>query len=227
MKRKNKKKKSFCIIGMGRFGQTLALNLARTGHQVLVIDIDENIINVMSDVVTNAIVGDPTNESVLRAADVHEYDCVVVATAENINDSVLMVITLKEMGVKQVVARAGNDKHGRVLEKIGADMVVFPERDMGERLVGILDRNNVLEYIEFSDTHSIVEIPVPETWVGKSLIELDVRRRHGITVLAVGRLDSESHSISMDLSPDPSKPFTGDETVALLGENKAIDKLTK
>lgn len=227
MKRKNKKKKSFCIIGMGRFGQTLAVNLARTDHQVLVIDINEDIINVMSDAVTNAVVGDPTNEAVLRAADVHEYDCVVVATAENINDSVLTVITLKEIGAKQIVARAGNDKHGKVLEKIGADMVVFPEKDMGERIVNILDRNNVMEYIEFSDTHSIVEITVPEAWIGKSLIELDVRRRHGITVLAVGNYNAESRSVSMDLSPDPSKPFTGDETVALLGENKAIDKFTK
>ncbi len=220
-------KKSFCIIGLGRFGQTLAVNLAKTNHQVLVIDIDEDIINVMSDVVTNAVVGDPTNDAVLRAAGVHEYDCVVVATAENINDSVLITIALKELGVKQVVARAGSEQHGRVLEKIGADMVVFPERDMGERLVNILDRNNVMEYIEFSDTHSIVEIAVPEAWVGKSLIALDVRRRYGITVLAVGNYDSELHSVSMNLSPDPSKPFTGNETVALLGENEAIDKITK
>lgn len=221
------KKKSFCIIGLGRFGQTLAVNLAKTNHQVLVIDINEDIVNVMSDVVTNAVVGDPTSEAVLRAADVDEYDCVVVATAENINDSILTVITLKELGVKQVVARAGNEQHGRVLEKIGADMVVFPERDMGERLVNILDRNNVMEYIEFSDTHSIVEVAVPEAWVGKSLIDLDVRRRYGVTVLAVGSYNPEHHASTMDISPDPSKPFTGSETVALLGENSAIDKITK
>ncbi len=215
-------KRSFAIIGLGRFGQTLAVNLAKTGHQVLVIDIDENVINVIADTVTNAVVGDPTNEAVLRAADVHEYDCAVVATAENINDSVLITILLKENGVKQVVARAGSEQHARVLEKVGADMVVFPERDMGEKLVHILDRNNVLEYIEFSDTHSIVEVAVPSAWVGKSLIELNVRRNYGVTVLALCGADG-----STNISPDPNRKFRGDETVALLGENKDIDKITK
>ncbi len=220
MKKTNKR--SFCIIGLGRFGQTLALNLAKTGHQVLAIDIDENVINVISDTVTHAVVGDPTNEAVLHAAGVADYDCAVVATAENINDSILTTILLKEIGIKQVVARAGSEQHGRVLEKIGADMVVYPERDMGEKLVHILDRNNVLEYIEFSDSHSIIEIAVPGEWVGKSLIELNVRRHYGVTVLAVG----DENGIT-NISPDPARKFTPADTVALLGENKAIDKLTK
>ena len=206
---------------MGRFGQTLAVNLAKTGHQVLVIDIAENVINVMSDTVTSAVVGDPTNEAVLHAAGVKEYDCAVVATAENINDSILITILLKELGVKQVISRAGSAQHGRVLEKIGADMVVFPERDMGEKLVNILDRNNVLEYIEFSDSHSIVEVAVPKAWVGKSLLELNVRRQYGVTVLAVVSGDVTN------ISPDPLRKFVGDETVALLGENKDIDKITR
>ncbi len=216
------KKRSFCIIGLGRFGQTLAANLAKTNHQVLVIDIDEDVINTIGDTVTNAVAGDPTNEAVLHAAGVADYDCAVVATAESINASILTTLLLKEIGVKQVVARAASEQHGKVLEKIGADMVVFPERDMGEKLVNILDRNNVLEYIEFSDSHSIVETAVPKKWIGKTLIELDVRRKYGVTVLAVG--DAEG---SMNISPDPTKPFTGEETVALLGENKAIDKITK
>lgn len=217
------KKRSFCIIGLGRFGQTLAKNLAKTGHQVLVIDVDEDVIDVMSDIVTNAVVGDPTNEAVLHAAGVVDYDCVVVATAENINNSILTTILLKEIGAKQVVVRAGSEQHERVLEKIGADMVVFPERDMGEKLVNILDRNNVLEYIEFSESHSIVEVTVPQKWIGKTLIELDVRRRYGVTVLAVGNAETGE----MNISPDPTQSFSGTETVALLGENKAIDKITK
>ena len=186
------------------------------------IDSDDNIVNAMSDIVTNAVVGDPTNEAVLHAAGVRDYDCVVIASADSINDSILITLTLKEMGIPQVVARASSDQHRRVLEKIGADMVVFPEQDMGEKLVGILDRNNVLEYIEFSDKHSIVEVALPEKWVGKSLAELDVRRQYGVTVLAVSDPDS-----GMNISPDPTKPFTGNETVALLGENTAIDKITK
>lgn len=219
---KKNSKRSFCIIGLGRFGQTLAINLAKTGHQVLAIDIDENVINVIGDTVTNAVVGDPTNEAVLHAAGVIDYDCAIVATAENINDSVLTTILLKEMGIKQVVARAGSEQHERVLEKIGADMVIYPERDMGEKLVHILDRNNVLEYIEFSDTHSIVEVAVPKQWVGKSLIELNVRRHFGVTVLAVG-----NEGGTTNISPDPTRKFVVTDTVALLGENKAIDKITE
>ena len=218
-----KNKRSFCIIGLGRFGRTLAVNLAKTDHDVLVIDQNDDVVNVMSDIVTNAVVGDATSEQVLRAAGVQDYDCAVVASAESINDSILTTILLKEMGVKQVVARAGSEQHGRVLEKIGADMVVFPENDMGVKLVNILDRNNVLEYIEFSDTHSIVEVTVPAKWLGKSLIELNVRRQYGVTVLAV----SDPDSGEMNISPDPTRKFPGTETVALLGENKAIDKITK
>lgn len=217
-----RKKRSFCIIGLGRFGQTLAINLARTDHQVLVIDENEDVINAISDAVTNAVIGDPTSEAVLRAAGVEDYDCAVVATADNINDSILTTLTLKDIGVAQIVARASSDQHRRVLEKLGADMVVFPEQDMGEKLVSILDRNNVLEYIEFSDTHAIVEVAVPEKWVGRSLIQLDVRKKYGVTVLAVNAPDS-----GMNISPDPSKPFSGDETIALLGEISAIDRITK
>ena len=222
MVKKMKKKRSFCIIGLGRFGQTLARSLAKTDHQVLVIDENDDVINAISDIVTNAVVGDPTNEAVLRAAGVSDYDCVVVATADNINDSILTTLTLKDMGIKQVVARASSDQHRRVLEKLGADMVVFPEQDMGEKLVGILDRNNVLEYIEFSDTHAIVEVAVPQRWVGKSLAELNVRKKYGVTVLAVN-----DPKTGMNISPDPSKPFSADETVALLGEMAAIDRMTK
>ena len=217
-----KNKRSFCINGLGRFGQTLARSLAQTDHQVLVIDESDDVINAISDIVTNAVVGDPTNEAVLRAAGVNDYDCVVVATAGNTNDSILTTLTLKDMGVKQVVARASSDQHRRVLEKLGADMVVFPEKDMGEKLVGLLDRNNVLEYIEFSETHAIVEVAVPEKWVGKSLAELSVRKKYGVTVLAVN--DPKS---GMNISPDPYKPFAADETVALLGEITAIDRITK
>lgn len=216
------KKRSFCIIGLGRFGQTLAVKLAATDHQVLVIDEDKDIVNAMSNTVTNAVIGDPTNDKVLRAAGVENYDCTVVATADNINDSILITLNLKEMGVKKIVARASSDQHRRVLEKIGADMVVFPEQDMGEKLVGILDRNNVLEYIEFSDTHSIVEVAVPKKWIGRSLTELDLRKKYGVTVLAIS-----DPVRGMNISPDPLKPFSEDETVALLGENSAIDKITK
>ena len=147
--------KSFCVINIGRFGRTLALTLQASGHQVMIIDQNEEVINELADQVTSAIVGDPTNEAVLKAAGVKNYDCVIVCISTNINHSIMTTLLLKDMGVKKIVARATSEMHRRVLEKIGADQIVFPEKDMGEKLAYMLEKNNVLEYIEFSNDYSI------------------------------------------------------------------------
>lgn len=141
--------KSFCVIGLGKFGVALARTLAEDGKQVMVIDIDEDKVNMLADTVTHALVGDPTNEGVLRSAGICDYDCVIVALADNVNNNILLTIMLKEMGVKNLIVRAISDGHKKVLEKIGADMIVFPERDTGERLAVTLGRDNVTDYMEF------------------------------------------------------------------------------
>ncbi len=215
--------KSFCIIGLDTFGQTLALTLTQNGHQVMIIDENAEAVNALADVVTNAVIGDPTNESVLRAADVKQYDCAVICTSDNINDSILITLSLKDMGIPKVVARAVSDQHKRVLEKIGADQVVFPERDMGEKLAYMLDKNNVMDYIEFSSEYSIVEIKVPLSWVGKTLLELDVRKRFKVNVIAV--TDQRTGKIS--ISPAPDRPFDPMDLVSLIGLNVDIDKTVK
>lgn len=130
--------KSFCVLGLGRFGKTLALTLAQSGNQVLIIDEDSDDINALADSVTSAVVGDPTNEAVLRAAGVRDYDCAIVCSASNINDNILLTIMLKDLGVPKVVARALNDGHKRVLERLGVDLIAFPEQDMGEKLAYML-----------------------------------------------------------------------------------------
>ena len=214
--------KSFCIIGLGKFGTALALRLAEEGNQVMVLDTDPEKVNAIADMVTNAVIGDPSNENVLRSAGVTDYECAVVCFSGNVNDNVLITILLKELGVKRVVSRAANDGHKKVLEHIGADVVVYPEKDMGEKLAFMLTKENVTEFIEFSG-YKLVELRVPDAWVGKSLIDLDVRRKYGINVIAVTRSTDDV----ADVSPSPSRQFSKDEKVSVIGSDKDIEKLMK
>jgi len=214
--------KSFCIIGLGKFGTALALRLAEEGNQVMVLDTDAEKVNAIADMVTNAVIGDPSNENVLRSAGVTDYECAVVCFSGNVNDNVLITILLKEIGVKRVVSRAANDGHKKVLEHIGADVVVYPEKDMGEKLAFMLTKENVTEFIEFSG-YKLVELRVPDAWVGKSLIDLDVRRKYGINVIAVTRSTDDV----ADVSPSPSRQFSKDEKVSVIGSDKDIEKLMK
>lgn len=211
--------KSFCVIGLGKFGQAVAETLASGGKQVMIIDIDSDKVTAMADIVTNAVIGDPTNETVLRAAGVSDYECAIVCLNNNINASILLTIMLKEMGVKKVVTRAMNDGHRKVLEHIGADLIVFPEQDTGEKLGYMLTKNNITDYVDFSD-YRIVEMTIPEGWIGKSLMELDLRRRQNVNVIAVIWADG-----NVEVSPAPDRPFTQGDRVSVIGSDDDIDKL--
>ncbi len=210
--------KSFCIIGLGKFGMSLARTLAEDGKQVMVIDIDEDKVNAVADMVTNAVIGDPTNEAVLKSAGVTDYECAVVCMTSNVNDNILLTIMLKDAGVKKVVVRAVNEGHYRVLERIGADMIVAPEKDMGEKLAFMLGRDNVTEFIEFHG-YKIVELVVPDSWEGKNLIELEIRRKYGVTVLAVTKNER------VEVTPLPTRIFERGEKVSVIGTDKNIEKL--
>ena len=212
--------KSFCIIGLGRFGQTLAVALLRNGHQVMIMDEYEEAVNTLADYATNAVIGDPTNEQTLRASGAAEYDCTVIALSNNINKSLLITMLLKDMGAPYVVARANSDLERRVLEKVGADRIVFPEQEMGEKLASMLESNNILERIQFSNEYSIVEIPMPAEWVGKNLIELSVRANYGVNVIAI--TDEKN---KMNISPNPKEPPKAGHSITVIGENKKIDRL--
>ncbi|MBE6687682.1 MAG: TrkA family potassium uptake protein [Ruminococcaceae bacterium] len=214
--------KSFAIIGLGNFGTTLALTLAQNQHQVLVIDEDAEKVEEISDYVTNAVIGDSTDRAVLETAGITDYDCAVVAISNNMECSILTTLLLEDMGISQVVARAVSDNHAKVLQRVGADIVVFPERDMGEKLAYKLDKNNVLDYIEFSEDYSLVEAKVPVRWVGKSLRELDIRRKYKINIIAVIK-DHPYRKI--EINPDPDAPFEADDTLAMVGLNSDLDKV--
>lgn len=213
--------KSFCIIGLGKFGVSLAHTLAAEGKQVMVIDTDADKINAIADVVTQAVIGDPTNEAVLRSCGITDYECAVVCMIKNINDNILLSIMLKEIGVKKIVSRAANEGHKKVLEHLGVDMIVFPEKDMGEKIGFMLSRDNVTEFIDFHG-YRIVEFTVPESWIGKSLIELELRGKYGINVLAV--TDEQGNA---SVSPSPTRAFVDGDNVSVIGTDKDVDKLMK
>ncbi len=213
--------KSFCVIGLGKFGYTLAEKLAEDGKQVMVIDVDSDKINAIADKVTHAVIGDPTNENVLRASGVSDYECAIIGIAKNINDNILLTIMLKELGVKKVVARATNEGHQKVLKRIGADVIVFPEKDMGEKMANLLARDNLTEFMEFHG-YQIVEMLVPEAWLGKNLIELEVRKKYNVSIIAV-----KDAAGNVSVSPVPTRVFGKNEKVSVIGTTKDIQKITK
>jgi trk system potassium uptake protein TrkA len=179
--------KQFAIIGIGRFGSSLAHTLTSMGYEVLAIDRNiDRVQNFISEV-THVVEADATEPEALKALGIRNFDVGVVAIGDDVQASILVTVLLKDLGVKKVVAKAINDLHGRVLEKVGADKVVYPERDMGVRVAHQLISTNVLDQIELSSDYSILEIMAPEKTVGKTLKDLDLRPKYGISVMAIKR----------------------------------------
>lgn len=214
--------RSFCIVGLGCFGMALTNALLEKKAQVMVISEDAEAVNSIADRVTGAVIGDPTSEAVLRSAGVADYDCAVVCIDDNMSDSILATMILKELGVSEVVARAMNERHKRILTRVGADMTVFPEEDMGDRMAQVLFKKDVLEYFSFSDDYSIVEIHVPKEWIGRSMIDIHVRHRYGVTVVAVRHTGGR-----LDVLPSPDALFEENDTITVVGTDDKIEKLTK
>ena len=216
-----KKIHTFCIIGLTPFGQTIAKALEEQGNQVLVMDEEEELVQSMSEIATDAIVGDPMKEATLLAAGISSYSCVIVCFSDRLDDSILLTMMLKDMGVPQVVVRAGSELECRIFRKVGADQVVFPEQDMGRKLAASLAKKDVLDYLSYSDEYSIVERRVPKSWIGRNLIECNVRSRYGVNVIAL-RTGSQ---ITINISPQ--RPFAEDDVLTLIGSNKGIEKIVK
>ncbi|MBD1372817.1 TrkA family potassium uptake protein [Hazenella sp. IB182357] len=177
--------KTFAIIGIGRFGGSVAKTLHSMGYEVLAIDSDTQRVQDISQIVTHAVEADSTDESALKALGIQNIDVVVVSIGKDIQSSIMTTLLVKEMGIHKVVVKAQNELHGKVLEKIGADRVVYPERDMGVRVVHNLISPNILDYVELSKDYSIVEIIARKYLGGKSLQELDIRARFGCNVMAI------------------------------------------
>ncbi len=213
--------KSFVVIGMGRFGSALAMELSRLGHEVLVMDESEERISKISDHVTHAVICDAKDEQVIRSVGVRNFDCVVVAIAGDIEDSVLVTLTLKELGVKTVIAKAQSLMHMKVLERVGADKVVFPERDMGHRLAQNLVATNIIDFLELSEDYSIVEITTPKGWRNKTIKELNIRGVYGINIIAV----REPESRVVTVSPSADYRVGEKDILIVIGKNEDIERL--
>ena len=215
--------KSFAVIGLGRFGRSLAKKLGALGAEVLAIDKNMALVEDISDFVTQSAAGDCTDEKVLRTLGVKNCDCAVVAISENIESSIMITSVLKSLGVKYVVAKAKSSLHAKVLGQIGADRVVFPEADFGKKLAQGLVSSNVLDFIPLSDKYAIMEIKMPEDWADKTLAELDIRKKYGINIVAVKDPDSGY----IDVFPNPAKPLEKDRLLVVIGSDGDIKKLTK
>ncbi|MBQ8201730.1 MAG: TrkA family potassium uptake protein [Clostridia bacterium] len=211
------KKKQFLVLGLGRFGASVAQNLCRLGHEVLAVDSDEQLVNDVAPYVTKAIQADATDENALLMMGVSDYDAAVVAIGSNIRDSILVTVLCKEAGVPQVIAKAVDELHAKVLRKVGADKVVFPERDMGQRVARLLDTPNILEMMELSDEFQIAEVLVPERWCGHSLAEINVRRDYHLTIVGIRREGV------FRVSPGAHEVFQAHDILIVLGRQRDID----
>ncbi len=215
--------KSFLVIGLGRFGAAVAQELSALGQEVLALDIDAENVQHISDQVTQAIQGDAQDEAVLRSVGARNFDCCVVAVGADMEASILITVMLKEMGAKYIVAKAMTPIHARVLERVGADRVVLPEIDMGQRLAQRLARTNVVDYIGVSDEFSIVEIHPPKSWVGNSLGKLGVRAKHQINVLAI----RHGEGGQVDVNPQPDKVIGPDDLLIVIGTNEQVNSVVE
>jgi trk system potassium uptake protein TrkA len=219
------KKKQFGVIGLGRFGSAMATTLVDLGHDVIGIDGDEARVQALADVVTHAIQLDATDERALRAAGLQDVDVAVVSIGEHLESSLLVVMQLREMGVKTIVAKAVTPIHGRILEKLGVSRVIFPEREMAIRVAHSLVMPNAIDYIELSRDFSIVELPAPEAFVGRTLKQLELRPRFGLTLVAIKREDGATGRIVTNISPVADEKIHRGDVLALLGGNERLNRL--
>lgn len=179
--------KQYAVIGLGRFGSSVARTLAEKGQQVLAIDSREDVVQDLAEYVTNAVCIDATDEKALKNVGIQSVDVAIVAIGKSLEASVLVTLALKEMGVAKIIARAVSENQGKVLEKLGVSAVVFPERDMGEKLANKLISPEVVEEINLSPEYSLFEITTPHEFIGKSLRDLEVRAKHSINIVAIKR----------------------------------------
>ncbi len=215
--------KQFIVIGIGRFGKAVAERLYELGHEVLAIDTNEEAIQKISDKVTHAVTADASDESVLKSLGVRNFDVGVVSISSDIQSSIMITMMLKELGVGYVVAKAKDEIHAKVLLKIGADRVVFPERDMGERVAHNLIATNILEYIELSPEHSIIEYAALKSWIGKNLRDLNLRAKFGVTVVAVRNVNEDR----INISPKADNEIKEGDIFIVIGNNDDLKKLER
>lgn len=213
--------KQFVVIGAGRFGSSVAMKLTELGNEVMVVDRSEETIQKLSDTVTYAVQADATDENALKSLGIRNFDVAIVTIGGDIQASILVTLMVKELGVKYIVAKAQNELHGKVLYRIGANRVVFPEREMGIRVAKNLVSDNIFEYIDLSSEHSIVELNALDEWKGLTIQEIDIRKNYGLNVVAI----KNTGEINIALTADTK--ITEGDVLIVIGHNDDIKRLAK
>ena len=214
--------KSFVVIGMGRFGTAVAKKLTELGHEVLAVDKEEHNIQGVTDIVTHAVIADATEERNLKALGLRNYDCAILAIGDNLADSVLTALALKEMGIKEIICKARDVQHKKILLKVGADYVIIPEVEAGAKLAIRLADLNLIEFTELDNNFGVSEMYVPGRWVGKSIQQIHVRQKYGSTIVAIKRRQSEDDII---VAPGADYIFAEGDILVLVGESEAASLL--
>lgn len=213
--------KSILVIGLGRFGRHMAKKFNEQNNDVMAIDINEERINNVLSVVTNALIGDATNERFMETIGVRDFDLCVVAIGDNFQSSLETTALLKDLGAKFVLARASRDVHAKFLLRNGADDVIYTEKETAERLAVKYGSDNIFNYIELNDEYSIYEIAVPSSWLNKSILKVNVRSKYGISILAT----KQGNNIYP--LPKPEHVFTDSESLMILGKNEDVSRFIK
>src|SRR5690625_791673 len=214
-------KREFAVIGLGRFGGSICEELSMEGMKVLAIDKNEHKINEYKNIASHAVIADSTDEQALKDLGIKNIDHVIVAIGDNIQASILTTVILADLGIKKITVKAQNDYHEKILNKIGAHQFVHPERDMGRRLAHSLISSNILDYLELSEDHSMVEIIAGEKMLGKTLIELNIRAKYGCNVVAIRQ------GKKLNVSPTADETIQEDDVLIVIGADRDISRLEK
>jgi trk system potassium uptake protein TrkA len=213
-------KKKFCVIGLGNFGFHVVSTLYEQGHEVTAIDTDKEKIQSVKDICTYAILGDAASKEFLSAQGVNEMDAVVVSTGERTHLSTLITLYLKELKVRRILVKAIGEDHGRILERVGASDVIYPEKDMARRIAHSLSTPNILEFIPLAEEYSISESAPPKHFIGKTLIDLDLRRKFNITVIAIKDVLSDQFIPA----PPPTHMIKDSDILIVIGKTEDVEK---
>ena len=213
--------KSYAVIGLGRFGTKIATSLYEYGEDVIAIDNNEELVNEIADNVTRAATADAKNKSELLHLGVAECDCAIVALGSDLAASVLVTMNVKSLVVKHIICKAHDDTHREILEKLGADKVIIPERDVAVKTARALASPDFLEFIDLSEEYGIIEVVPPKPWVGKTIRELNIRNKYGVNIIAVKKKERIHVTVPADYE------ISEDETLVILGEYKALEHIKK
>jgi|UniRef100_A0A7V3RHR3 trk system potassium uptake protein TrkA len=226
--------KQFVIIGLGRFGSSIARALAQKNFEVLAIDQNEERVKEIEGVVSQAVVVNATDERALKELGIKDFDTAIVSIGEKIEDSIMITLLLKEFGVKQVIVKAQNELHAKILEKVGADRIIFPEKEMAERLAESIVSPRIFDYIELSTEYGILEIIAPKKFCDKTLGELKLREKFGISVIAIKRKvpytkpdGSPDFKEEIIVGPSGADEILQGDVLVILGKYKDLNRFEK